>query len=84
MPAFADGERLVTQHRAIHEGLGKLEYYALNCLQGNVDSTYGEIKEILDSFGSILWEHLDEEVEALGAEQTRKYWSAEEMNKMPM
>lgn len=84
MPAFANQDVLVAQHKVIHGGLKNLESHAENCLQGRVDLRWCEIKEILDSFGPTLWEHLDEEVRQLGAEQTRKYWSAEEMTRMPM
>ncbi|KAL2832861.1 hypothetical protein BDW59DRAFT_157009 [Aspergillus cavernicola] len=84
MPSFANKDQLVTQHKAIHAGLERLEHYARGCLNGETDLQWGEVKEVLDSFGTILWTHLDEEVRELGAEQTRKYWSAEEMRRMPM
>ena len=43
-----------------------------------------EMKEIMDSFGEVLWQHLDDEVEQLGAENMRKYWTINEMRRMPM
>lgn len=43
-----------------------------------------EMKEILDSFGEVLWQHLDDEVEQLGAENMRKYWSLDEMRRIPL
>ena len=42
------------------------------------------MKKILDSFGAVLWQHLDDEVKELGAENMRKYWTLEEMRRMPM
>ena len=39
---------------------------------------------VLDSFGGVLWQHLDEEVEQLGAENMRRFWTLEEMGRMPM
>lgn len=43
-----------------------------------------EMKEIMDGFGMVLWEHLNDEVEQLGAENMRKYWALEEMRDIPM
>jgi hypothetical protein len=31
----------------------------------------------------VLWEHLDEEVKTLGADNMRRYWSLDEMKRMP-
>lgn len=84
MPAFANKDILVNQHKVIHNGLEKLESHAQSCSRGQVDLCYNDVKEILDSFGGTLWDHLDEEVRQLGAEETRKYWTAEEMKRMPM
>lgn len=84
MPAFAKQDQLIEQHKVIHKELERFESYVRNCLRGNADLRWNEIKEILDAFGTTLWEHLDDEVRELGAEQTRKYWSKEEMSRMPM
>ncbi|CAI7595585.1 unnamed protein product [Penicillium crustosum] len=84
MPAFANKDGLIKQHRVIHKGLERFESHVRNCLRGNADLRWDEIKDILDSFGTTLWDHLDDEVRELGAEQTRKYWSKEEMMRMPM
>jgi hypothetical protein len=84
MPAFANKDILVAQHKVIHSGLEKLESHAQSCLQGRTDLCWHEVKDILDSFGTTLWDHLDEEVRQLGAEETRKYWTAQEMTRMPM
>ena len=42
------------------------------------------MKEKMDSWGEVLWKHLDQEVETLGAENMRKYWTLDEMKRMPM
>ncbi|KIJ51026.1 hypothetical protein M422DRAFT_158684 [Sphaerobolus stellatus SS14] len=39
-------------------------------------------REVLDSFRDTLFEHLDEEVNDLGAENMRKYWSLQEVRKL--
>ena len=84
MSAFANQDLLIAQHKVIHKGLEKLQVHVQICLRGDSDLRWDEMKVILDSFGPVLWQHLDEEVRELGAEQTRKYWSAEEMTRMPM
>ncbi|PWY96061.1 hypothetical protein BO94DRAFT_581194 [Aspergillus sclerotioniger CBS 115572] len=84
MPAFKKKSRMVTQHKTIHKGLDDLESYAQDCLQGDRDFQWYEVKDILDKFGTTLWEHLDEEVEELGAEKLRQFWSKEEILRMPM
>jgi hypothetical protein len=84
MPAFARQDQLVAQHKVIHQGLEMLESHARDCLGGQKDFQLHEIKSILDSFGQTLWDHFDDEVRELGAEQTRRYWTAEEMKRMPM
>lgn len=84
MPAFASRDQLIAQHKVIHDGLEKLQSHVQNCLQSSVDLRWNQIKEILDSFGPTLWEHLEDEVRELGAEEMRKYWSIAEMNRLPM
>jgi hypothetical protein len=40
------------------------------------------MKEIMDGFGSVLWAHLDAEVEKLGVENMRRFWTLEDMERM--
>lgn len=84
MPAFKNELELKGQHKEIHKGLDKLESYLAACRSGEKDFRLSELKEILDSFGKVLWQHLDDEVGQLGAENMRKYWTQEEMRRMPM
>ncbi|KAH4959359.1 hypothetical protein HBI78_165540 [Parastagonospora nodorum] len=84
MPAFRKELELLTQHKQIHIGLDKLEKYLEECSDGERESRMSELKDILDSFGKVLWQHLDDEVKQLGAENMRKYWTAEEIRRMPM
>lgn len=72
------------QHRQIHAGLDKLQEYLDECKTGERNLKRQEIKDILDGFGAVLWTHLAEEVEHLGAENMRKYWSKAEVASMPM
>jgi hemerythrin-like domain-containing protein len=84
MPAFKKELELLTQHKQIHKGLDKLEKYLEDCESGERELRLGALKEILDSFGDVLWQHLDDEVKQLEAENMRKYWSLEEMRRIPM
>ncbi|KAF2423556.1 hypothetical protein EJ08DRAFT_701058 [Tothia fuscella] len=84
MPKFRKELELLTQHKQIHEGLEKFEVYLGECRTGERELRLGELKVLMDGFGGVLWEHLDEEVEELGAENMRRYWSLEEMRGMPM
>ncbi|CAI6277020.1 unnamed protein product [Periconia digitata] len=84
MPAFRKELELLTHHKLIHEGLERLEEYLNGCKSGETEFRMGEMKNVMDSFGGTLWEHLDAEVKQLGAENMRKYWSLKEMSRMPM
>lgn len=82
MPMFEDGEFLKKQHEEIHEGLEKMQKYLEACQYGERELRMSELKEIMDSYGTVLWEHLDAEVRTLGAETMRKYWTKEEILRM--
>jgi len=84
MPAFRKELELLTQHKQIHAGLDKLQAYLEHCKSGEKDLRMEELKKIMDSFGDVLWTHLDAEVKQLGAENMRKFWTMEEMRRMPM
>ena len=82
MSIFAPQDHLIKQHEQIHEGLEKLEAYLTKCLYGELEVRMEELKVIMDSFGEVLWTHLDLEVKMLGAENMRKYWSKDEIMSM--
>jgi hemerythrin-like domain-containing protein len=84
MPAFKKELQLLTQHKQIHEGLEKFESYLRECRSGERELRLEEMREVMEGFGKVLWEHLDEEVKELRAENMRKYWSVEEMRRWPM
>jgi hemerythrin-like domain-containing protein len=84
MPAFQKELELLTQHKQIHAGLDILEKYLKDCRSGEKELRLSEMKGILDGFGTVLWQHLDDEVEQLGAENMRKYWTMKEMEDMVM
>ncbi|KAF2708812.1 hypothetical protein K504DRAFT_380498 [Pleomassaria siparia CBS 279.74] len=84
MPAFRKELELLTQHKEIHKGLDKMEEYLRTCQSGERELRLGELKEVMDGFGGVLWQHLDDEVEQLGAENMRKYWALPEMKNIPL
>lgn len=84
MPEFRKELELLTQHKKIHAGLEKLEEYLYKCRSGEEDLRREEVKRLMESFGAVLWQHLGEEVDTLGADNMRKYWSLEEMKHLPM
>ena len=84
MPAFRKELALLTQHKQIHKGLDQFEAYLEKCKTGETDLNLGELKNLMDLFGGVLWAHLDDEVKQLSAENMRKYWTEAEMRRMPM
>jgi len=84
MEGFRPNSAPLQQHKQIHAGLDKLEAYLVDCKNGDRDLMRDEVKDILDGFGTVLWAHLDDEVRELGAENMRKYWSKEEIARLPM
>lgn len=72
---------LILQHRAIHAGMDQLEKYLRDCRSPGKRETLdlAVLKEKMDSWGEVLMKHLDQEVEELGAENMRRFWTREEM-----
>jgi len=87
MPEFkagANAAELLKQHKEIHRGLEVFEEYLKKCRSGETELDLRTLKTKMDTWGEVLWKHLDQEVKTLGAENMRKYWSLEEMRRMPM
>lgn len=81
MPEFRGD--MQAQHREIHHGLEKFEEYLRGCKDGRCDFELGALRDKMSSWGEVLWTHLDDEVRALGANNMRRYWSKDDMAKMP-
>lgn len=84
MPAFRKELELLTQHKQIHAGLDHFQAYLQDCACGEREFRLTELKALMDRFGTVLWTHLSDEVEQLGADNMRKYWTPAEMKMMPM
>jgi hemerythrin-like domain-containing protein len=75
---------LVGQHKEIHEGMDGLDKYIKDCKAGRADFSLAGLKEKMETWGDILWTHLDEEVEALGAAHIHKAFTREELMRIRM
>lgn len=84
MPAFRHELQMRSQHKEIHAGLVKLQQYLEEVKSGERELVLKDLKVVMDSFGIVLWEHLNDEVEQLGAENMRRFWTVEEMRRLPM
>ncbi len=91
MPEFRAGEgegegaaELLRQHAEIHAGMDGVEAYLEACVRGEGELRLGVLGGLMEGWGEVLWRHLEQEVETLGAEEMRKYWTVEEMRRMPM
>lgn len=83
MPGFRDGEFAKSQHKEMHKGLDVLQPYLIDCKAGVQDFRRDRVRSIMDSFATVLWNHMDEEVRELEAESMSKYWTLDEMKRMP-
>jgi hemerythrin-like domain-containing protein len=87
MPEFKAGRNaaeLLRQHKEIHKGMDEFEEYLNDVRRGEKELELSVMKTKMNSWGEVLWKHLDQEVKTLGAENMRRYWSLEEMRRMPM
>lgn len=84
MPNFRPGHFATEQHREIHRGLDRVQSYLDACQKGESVLQREKLRELMDVFGSVLWQHMDDEVRELGADNMKKYWTEEEMKKLPL
>lgn len=90
MPEFHPGGKgkkaaeLLQQHRDIHRGMDEMEAYLRRCRNREVELEMAVMKTKMDSWGEVLWKHLDQEVKTLGADNVRKYFTIEEVRRIPM
>ena len=75
---------LLQQHKAIHAGMDVFEEYLRKCRNRETELELSVMKDKMDTWGPVLLKHLDQEVETLGAENMRKYWTVEEVKAIPI
>lgn len=89
MPQFKDGGRdkgeHIKAHKGIHDGLERYQAY-INQAKADPDGYDGEkLRKIMDSFHDVLFNHLDQEVEDLGAHSVQKAgFTLDELKRFPM
>ncbi|KAH8162528.1 hypothetical protein CIB48_g5727 [Xylaria polymorpha] len=79
-----EAAELLRQHVEIHHGMDGLRAYLKACLAGETELQMSALKAQLDTWGAVLWAHLDQEVKTLGAENMRRYWSLDDIRKLRM
>lgn len=91
MPEFQSGGKggkkaaeLLQQHKEIHLGMDSMQEYLSGCREGKYDMEMRVLKAKMDTWGAVLWKHLDQEVKTLEADNVRRYFSLEEIKKIPM
>jgi hypothetical protein len=82
--ADARAAHLLKQHEQIHKGMDLFEAYLKGCRAGETELDLRVMKEKMDCWGDVLWQHLEDEVKCLGAENMRRYWTLEELRSMPI
>ncbi|KAF3770291.1 hypothetical protein M406DRAFT_320309 [Cryphonectria parasitica EP155] len=91
MPEFQAGGRggrkaaeLLQQHKEIHKGMDGMEDYLRRCRNGETDLEMSVLRTQMDTWGEVLWKHLDQEVKTLGADNVRRYFTLDEVKRIPM
>lgn len=72
MAGFGAGHYTMKQHKEIHDDLGTLERYLKQCQAGVRELRKAEVRKLMENFGSVLWQHVDEEVKELGEENMKR------------
>ncbi|BGP38133.1 hypothetical protein JCM10449v2_002060 [Rhodotorula kratochvilovae] len=82
MPQFAEDHQ--EEHDCIHDGMAQLQ--ALITKYRADPSLYSpdEFRQNLASWGPVLFWHLNAEVESLKPDVLRRYWTLEEVRRLPM
>ncbi|KAM7223657.1 hypothetical protein V8F06_001131 [Rhypophila decipiens] len=75
---------LLRQHQEIHRGMDIFTDYLKACKNRETELDLSVLKEKMDSWGDVLFQHLDDEVKELEAENMRKYWTLAEVKGIPM
>lgn len=83
MPGFRPDGFAKAQHAELHKGLDVMQAYVHGVHRGEYPLRREGLRRIMDSFGDLLWSHMDEEVVELGAENMSRFWSKDEVARLP-
>lgn len=80
MPKFAIGSdgAHIEAHQKIHDGLERLADKVQSWQEDAKAYSPNAMRECLDSFREVLFDHLEEEENDLSAENMQKYWTYDE------
>ncbi|KAL7423457.1 hypothetical protein Q5752_001037 [Cryptotrichosporon argae] len=89
MPQFKDGAREkgahLISHKKIHDGLDRYNDFLQAALANPASYNAQTLRDIMDGFKKVLFDHLDEEVKDLGHESMKAAgWTLDEIRKIPM
>ncbi|KAG8988560.1 hypothetical protein FRB94_001894 [Tulasnella sp. JGI-2019a] len=84
LAAFKPEAKHIEFHRQIHEGLDRLTSLLDSVRAAPSSYSPTAFRETLDSFRTVLFAHLDQEVRDLSPDEFRKYFTIEEMAEIPM
>ncbi|CAE6424742.1 hypothetical protein RSOLAG1IB_03958 [Rhizoctonia solani AG-1 IB] len=84
MPGFANNERHKNSHKVIHAGLDKLKDQVTGWKADPTTFSPTALRSCLDEFRTPLFNHLSEEVRDLSGENLKKYYTLEEVDRLPM
>ncbi|TCD69800.1 hypothetical protein EIP91_006113 [Steccherinum ochraceum] len=84
MPEFRANEAHIKSHHGIHVGLDAMSALLQKWKADPKEYSPEDMKACLDSWREVLFKHLDEEVRDLSATNMRKYWTLQEMDRLPM
>ncbi|KAM0789320.1 hypothetical protein ACM66B_000157 [Microbotryomycetes sp. NB124-2] len=82
MPEF--GATHPEEHKQIHAGMNRTEAYVKKVEKSPSTFSASEMKEVLASWGPVLFQHLDAEVASLKCDNLRRYWTLDEVRRLPM
>ncbi|GAA5829613.1 hypothetical protein JCM11251_000223 [Rhodosporidiobolus azoricus] len=82
MPQFAEEHQ--EEHDTIHEGMHQLELLISRFRAEPSTYSPAELQKNLTSWGPILFYHLNAEVESLKPDVLRRYWTLDEVKRLPM
>ncbi|GAA5931690.1 hemerythrin domain-containing protein [Sporobolomyces koalae] len=72
------------EHDSIHEGMHQLELLARRFKSDPTSYSPSDLQRNLQSWGPLLFFHLDAEVKSLKADVLRRYYTLEEVKRLPM
>ena len=84
MPEFAESHQHKESHKLIHQGLDDYCDYLKKVKSAPNQYDAAHLQSLMNSLGKVLFKHLEEEETSLGKDNMQKYWTLEELKRLPM